>query len=509
MLDGKSVPQEEYVLSENYTFEEENEGTLQKKNRFTEIETEINTQVGDWVWLLSEAGNAVMGDLQKRGLKDELKKTEFLRKSGISPEKTRLVLEQLRLRERATEKFGDMAENMIFTPVGMEQSTDRWIAAYKASRFPEGLPVADVCCGIGGDLTAFALKHPVLGVDYDLRTALATSFNIERFSEISGHTESGNQNSFLGNALFKVQLSNNLNSHEQIILVSEKKNNNILSCEKEWKIRTVTALETESETRKVACITAEEFLKTSNLEKYPCIHLDPDRRSEGVRTTKMSYFEPSQEVVEDLISGRKVAAVKLAPGTEVPPEWLKNATELEWIGRNRECRQLLVWFFSNQRPDPEKQVRATIIDAHSESISISICGKQHRKIETAEKPGKYVFDIDSTFLAAGLEGELASQFGLKRLGEGSVYLTGDEPISGCAALSCFEILKVLPLDRKQIVKEIRERNWKNLEIKKRGNVPEPEVVRKWIKLVSKGESGTLILAQISPKNVAIIAKRVF
>ena len=44
----------------------------------------------------------------------------------------------------------------FFTPVGWEQATDELIAAYKASRFPADGPVADLCCGIGGDLLVLA-----------------------------------------------------------------------------------------------------------------------------------------------------------------------------------------------------------------------------------------------------------------------------------------------------------------------------------------------------------------
>ncbi len=453
-------------------------------------QTRIETEAENWIWLLAEAGKSVMEEVQKCALKDELKKTDFLRKKGISPERTRLVLEQLRLRERATEKFGDCAKNMYFTPIGVEQSTDRWIAAYKASRFPANSPIADICCGIGGDLCAFAVKRPVLGVDCDFRSALVANSNLEIFSKNFEHIAVENQNSFCSDLSFKVRLSEDLSRRERSNSVFRQKNNNITNNKNQSIFNAINNVIGDLNARRAACITAEEFLETEDSFKYPCIHIDPDRRSDGVRTTKIDYFEPTREVIEKLISERQVAAVKLAPGTEVPAEWITKATELEWIGRNRECRQLVVWFWANQRPNPEKHVRATIIDAHSENVLVSICGKQHRKIEVAEKAGKYVFDIDSTILAAGLEGELATQFGLKRLGQGSVYLTGDIPISEYAALSCFEILKILPLDRKQIVKEIRSRNWKGLEIKKRGNVPEPETVRKWLKMSQKGESGT-------------------
>ena len=48
---------------------------------------------------------------------------------------------------------------MFFTRIGLEQATDEWVARYKASRFAAQRAgassppvVADLCCGIGGDL---------------------------------------------------------------------------------------------------------------------------------------------------------------------------------------------------------------------------------------------------------------------------------------------------------------------------------------------------------------------
>src|SRR5262245_34407500 len=76
---------------------------------------------------------------------------------------THLLMEQVELRRKASAKFSQ-AHRMFFTRVGLEQATDEWVAAYKASRFAglgdqdrgySGSPaVADVCCGIGGDLLA-------------------------------------------------------------------------------------------------------------------------------------------------------------------------------------------------------------------------------------------------------------------------------------------------------------------------------------------------------------------
>ncbi len=71
---------------------------------------------------------------------------------------------ELRLAARA--KFARAME-MLFTRAGYEQSSSEMIARYRASRFGDTRRVADLCCGIGGDLLALASGRDVLAVDLD------------------------------------------------------------------------------------------------------------------------------------------------------------------------------------------------------------------------------------------------------------------------------------------------------------------------------------------------------
>ncbi|HEY9522899.1 MAG TPA: class I SAM-dependent methyltransferase, partial [Thermopolyspora sp.] len=89
---------------------------------------------------------------------------------------TSAALTQAGLRSRATSKFGPGAAMMYFTPQGLEQASRLEVASHRASRVAaDGAPVADVCCGIGGDLIALAARgRAVDAVDVDpLTTAVA------------------------------------------------------------------------------------------------------------------------------------------------------------------------------------------------------------------------------------------------------------------------------------------------------------------------------------------------
>jgi hypothetical protein len=79
--------------------------------------------------------------------------------------------QELRLAARA--KF-TRAADMLFTRAGYEQSSSEPIARYRAARFGAAHRVADLCCGIGGDLLALASGRDVLAVDRDeVHTMLA------------------------------------------------------------------------------------------------------------------------------------------------------------------------------------------------------------------------------------------------------------------------------------------------------------------------------------------------
>jgi hypothetical protein len=81
-----------------------------------------------------------------------------------------------RLRDRAAAKFS-RARDMMLTRDGLEQASGEAVARHRAARLADGGPVADLCCGIGGDLVALAAHGPVLGVDRDPLHAWMAEYN--------------------------------------------------------------------------------------------------------------------------------------------------------------------------------------------------------------------------------------------------------------------------------------------------------------------------------------------
>jgi THUMP domain-like/RNA cap guanine-N2 methyltransferase len=79
-------------------------------------------------------------------------------RASYDPALVSAALTQVQLRGRARAKFGTDADRMFFTPEGLEQATRAIVAERHATRYAAaGVDrMLDLCCGIGGDLIAFA-----------------------------------------------------------------------------------------------------------------------------------------------------------------------------------------------------------------------------------------------------------------------------------------------------------------------------------------------------------------
>src|SRR5436190_2900781 len=118
--------------------------------------------------LLSPAGQDVLRILSAHSpvsSADELRLSKRLRVKH-SAELVAAALGLVELRRRGLAKFAHASE-MYFTRSGLEQASSEQAARHRAERFARFERVADLCCGIGGDLLALAQTSAVLAVDVD------------------------------------------------------------------------------------------------------------------------------------------------------------------------------------------------------------------------------------------------------------------------------------------------------------------------------------------------------
>ena len=118
---------------------------------------------------------------------DALKLVSQLRKSGFDPDLIATALTQVRLRRMAEPKFGEFAEQMLFSQEGLEQASRLQVAALHAGRFRRaGIKhVADLGCGIGAESLAMAsLDIKVSAFEKDELTAAIATFNLASFPNV-------------------------------------------------------------------------------------------------------------------------------------------------------------------------------------------------------------------------------------------------------------------------------------------------------------------------------------
>jgi SAM-dependent methyltransferase len=121
--------------------------------------------------LLSATGRELLGRLAGADVSQDrvLALAQSLRQE-YPAELVAAALTQQALRVAGTAKFS-RADQMLFTRAGLEQASSELTARHAARRFAGALVVADLCCGIGGNLTALAAARPggvTIGVDSDL-----------------------------------------------------------------------------------------------------------------------------------------------------------------------------------------------------------------------------------------------------------------------------------------------------------------------------------------------------
>lgn len=397
------------------------------------------SDISDYIWLTSEAARPwLLQAASEAATTSPVVLAKRLRRDLSTP-RARLVLEQVALRKRGREKFA-LADEMFFSPVALEQATDETMARYKAARFPATAELADLCCGIGGDSIGLALRGGrVRGIDRQPVHGLFAMANVRRYLEAAG----------LPAQAFSVDATD--------------------VREFDW--------------------------------QGGAWHADPDRRAMGRRTTAIEAHDPPREVLDQWRARQPAAAIKLAPATQLPDPWQREA-ESEWISHRGECRQLVAWF-GGLAARPGERV-ATKLIAGQPPQSIAAAG-------TAPPPyvdriGRFVYEPDPAVLAARLVGALAVRHQLHTFAVNLPYLTGDHSLAD-PLLAGFEVIDVLPFRLKQLTAYCRQHNIGQVEVKKRGVECDPASVQR--QLAGAGSAAaTILIARRDTKAIAIVARRV-
>jgi hypothetical protein len=144
----------------------------------------ICSDVADYDWLTGDEAAVLLSEFAASEIPLHTALGRLRRR--LTPQRAHLVAELVELRKRASTKFS-AADRMFFTRATLEQATDEHVARYKANRIARlagrvsarsSLRIADICCGIGGDLLSLAEQGKVTAIDKSPIASLLAAANV-------------------------------------------------------------------------------------------------------------------------------------------------------------------------------------------------------------------------------------------------------------------------------------------------------------------------------------------
>lgn len=419
--------------------------------------------------LLTDAGREVLAGVDPAAAtKDPLATASRLRENprvaSLDPglpvsELVNAVMTQVGLRERGRAKFGESAGRMFFTPDGLEQSTRRTVAEYRAERTARNLPAAvsggtgaggasagDLCCGIGADLLALAGRGvPVEGVDADPLTVAVARANIEALG-LSGHA----------------------------------------------RVR-------EGDVNEVAA------------GDYPLLFCDPARRGGRGRVFDPAAYSPPWDVATRLAEKAEAACLKAAPG--IPHEVLSPAASAEWISVDGELKETALWFgglgFGPPSQGPRR--RATVLHERA-GLLASEGSVAHLDAEPDLGPApvaaarRYLYDPDPAVVRSHLVAEAAARVDGALLDERIAYFTSDRA-ERSPLWRLLEVVEFAPFSLKRLRSSVRAHKAGTVTIKKRGSAVDTEKLRRDLR-ASGPESVTIVLTRIGERPFYLLCRQI-
>lgn len=229
------------------------------------------------------------------------------------------------------------------------------------------------------------------------------------------------------------------------------------------------------------------------------VHVDPDRRVDGRRSTTLDRFSPDTAYLHELVLRQRNVAIKLAPATRVPDNW--QTPQRQWLGDRQECKQQIAWF--GETVDGDKPKAATAIDRDG-SLLFDWKETSPGRCCVAENPGEFLYEPHATIIAGRMIDSLANHFDVKRLDPDIQYLTGSS--IEFPGLTRFLILDRCRMDPGEVSERLASFDAGQLEIKKRG--VENSLMDRFAKIKLEGGSRlTLVLTRHNNRHIAFICKR--
>ncbi|MBV9382515.1 MAG: SAM-dependent methyltransferase, partial [Streptosporangiaceae bacterium] len=332
---------------------------------------------------------------------------------------------ELRLAARA--KFGRAME-MLFTRDGLEQASSEMIARHRARRFGGAGRTADLCCGIGGDLTALAAGREVLAVDrYEVHARLAVH----------------NAGVYGAGAWVRACVAD---------------------------VRDVRLGGLDAVFADPARRTAGNR-ETGNRETGP--------RETGPRRFRAGLTEPPMDWCLALTGQAPAVGIKAAPGLPlniVPAGW-----EAEFIADGRDLKEAMLW--SPALATAAR--RATILPAGDTLVP------EPGPDVPVGAPGEYLLDPNPAVTRAGLVAELARRLGARQIDPMIAFLATDRETRTPFART-LRVLESAPWNEKHFARRLRELGIGAADLRRRGLAGDVDRIRRRLKLAGPNRATVVL-----------------
>jgi THUMP domain-like len=269
------------------------------------------------------------------------------------------------------------------------------------------------------------------------------------------------------------------------------------------------------------------------------VHIDPDRRSHGQRTTRLESMSPSWETLQKIRDTCSGVSLKLAPGLRedlgkmnredgVAPQAIRflskdgQVRQQRWYWRmDRWPRDhITVSMFLNgpalrrvaqfQLYESDSMVHTTQIEHGWMHESFPILSNNHADMNppVLQEVKKFIADYDPSIRASQLGPQFANRYGWHLVGAESGYLTDDQAINH-PMVRCFQVVENLPLDCKKIRVFARSADASCWELKSRNVDVDLDQMRKIMHTnPSSALQLSVLFTKIGTSHRAIIAREV-
>ncbi len=377
-----------------------------------------------------------------------------------------LAQHELRLQARA--KFSRAME-MFFTRPGLEQASAEVVARHRSGRYGAAARVADLCCGIGGDLVVLAADRRVLAPG---RQVLAAGRRVLAVDSDPLHLRIARVNAGVYGAAERVTMMH-------------------------------------SDVRDV------------DLAGVDAVFIDPARRAGG-RRLRAGQSEPPLDWCFGLAGSIGAVGIKAAPGLPheaVPPGW-----ELEFIAVGRALKEAVAW----SPALATGATRATILPPGHGLPHENMLSQRHMSPPAdtlppqpstvpaqaytlvpepgppvdVRLPGEFLLDPNPAVTRASLVQELARSLGAWQIDEQIAFLSADVPLRSPFGRA-LRVLDSAPWHQKQLPARLRQLDIGAVDIRRRGLAGDVDLLHRRLRL-SGSRRATLVMTRVQDRPWALI-----